>query len=148
MFETAIGTTIDIDAPAEKVFSALTDFPEYPVWSRFIVSITGNAKVGGRLAVTLDDGAGKPVTFKPTVLALAPDRELRWRGVLGASFVFSGEHYFRLSALDGGKTRLSHGEVFRGLLVPLLRAQLSTRTRAAFQAFNEALRARVEGPGA
>jgi hypothetical protein len=148
MFETSIGSTIDIDAPAERVFSVLTNFPEYPVWSRFIASITGDARVGGRLTVTLDDGAGKPVAFKPTVLALAPDRELRWRGVLGASFVFSGEHYFRLSTLDDGKTRLSHGEIFRGLLVPLLRGQLSTRTRAAFQAFNEALRARVEGHGA
>ena len=56
----------------------------------------------------------------------------------------TGEHYFRLHALAGGGTRLTHGEVFGGLLVPLLWGRLTTKTRQRFQDFNAALRARAE----
>ena len=41
-------------------------------------------------------------------------------------------------------TRLIHGEVFGGLLVPLFWKRLDARTRPAFEDFNAALRACAE----
>ena len=40
--------------------------------------------------------------------------------------------------------RFTQREEFRGVLVPLLWKQLDTRTRAGFEAMNEALKARAE----
>ena len=139
----SIETAIEIAAPVERVWRVLTDFARFPQWSRFILSIEGEARPGARLSARLDDGGG-PMQIRPEVLVCKDRDELRWRGVLGASFLFSGEHYFRLEALPGGGTRLTHGEVFGGLLVPLLWTRLNTRTRQGFEDFNTALRERAE----
>jgi hypothetical protein len=137
-----IETSMDISAPVERVWRILTDFASFPQWSRFVVAISGEMRPGARLAVRLDDGGGA-MQFRPTLLACAP-YELRWRGVLGASFLFSGEHRLCLETLPGERTRLMHGEVFGGLLVPLLWGRLDTRTRRGFEAFNAALRRHAE----
>jgi hypothetical protein len=55
---------------------------------------------------------GKPMTFKPTVLAADPARELRWLGRVLMPRLFDGEHGFRLEPTVGG-CRLHHGETFR-----------------------------------
>lgn len=138
----SIETTIEIDAPVERVWRVLIDFARFPQWSRFILSIQGEPRPGARLSARLDDGGGA-MQIRPEIMTCEP-HELRWRGVLGASFLFSGEHYFRLEALPGGSTRLTHGEVFGGLLVPLLWKRLDSRTRQGFQDFNTALRERAE----
>jgi hypothetical protein len=137
-----IETTIDIAAPVEHVWKTLIDFTSFPEWSRFILAIEGEAQPGTRLSVRLDDGGGA-MRMRPEVVACEERVELRWRGVVGAGFLFSGEHRFRLDALPGG-TRLTHGEVFSGVLVPLFWKTLNTRTRQAFHEFNAALRARAE----
>jgi hypothetical protein len=138
-----IETTMDIHAPVHEVWAALTDFARYPEWSRFLVAIDGEARAGARLEVQFDDGS-RPMTLRPRVLAAVDGQELRWRGVIGAGFLMSGEHYFRLTPLPGGGTRLCHGETFRGMLVPLVGKTLDTRTRGAFGDFNAALRERAE----
>lgn len=143
MSSRAFETTVDIAAPVERVWRVLTDFASFPQWSRFILAIDGEPRAGARLSARLDDGGGA-MLIRPEVLACEQGVELRWRGVLGAGFLFSGEHHFRLEALPGGGTRLNHGEVFGGLLVPLLWKRLDTRTRAGFEDFNAALRARAE----
>lgn len=144
MFRKTLETTIDIAAPESVVWAILGDFPRFPEWSRFIVGIDGSTNVGSRLSVRLNDGVGKPMSFSPKLLAMTHNEELRWRGTVGARFIFSGEHYFKLMPLPGGRTRVSHGEIFSGLLVPLLWRTLDTRTRTAFGRFNEALKTRVE----
>lgn len=137
-----IETTADISAPIDSVWRVLTDFPSFSKWSRFILGIDGQPRAGTRVSVRLDDGGGA-MTIRPVVLVCAP-HELRWCGVLGASFVFSGEHYFRLHPLPGGGTRLIHAEIFSGLFVPLLWKRLNSSTRRGFQDFNNALRERAE----
>ena len=139
MIEPAVGIAV----PVERVGRVLTDFPSYPQWSRFILSIKGEAREGARLSVRLDDGGGA-MMVSPEILACKAPAELRWRGVLGAPFLFSAEHHFRLEPLVGGGTRLDHSEMFGGLLVPLFWKRFDTRTRQAFQEFNAAIRARAE----
>jgi hypothetical protein len=138
-----IETSIDIAAPVDRVWHVLTGFASFPQWSRFILSIEGEARAGTRLSVCLDDGGGA-TQIRPEVLICKEPVELRWRGVVGANFLLSAEHWFRLQALPGGGTRLTHGEVFGGFLVPLFWARLNTCTRRGFQDFNAALRERAE----
>jgi hypothetical protein len=76
------------------------------------------------------------------VLAVRENAELRWLGALRWSWLFSAEHRFALTTVGDG-TRLVHSEVFRGLLVPLLRATIDP-TERDFRSLNAALRERVE----
>jgi hypothetical protein len=76
------------------------------------------------------------------VTAVRENAELGWLGALRWSWLFSAEHRFALAAVGSG-TRVVHSEVFRGLLVPLLRNTID-RTELAFRALDSALRDRVE----
>lgn len=143
MSEKQIETTVDIAAPVQRVWAELTSFANFSEWSRFILAIRGDLRTGSKLEVRLDQGKG-PMTIRPQLVVHNERQELRWRGTLGASFVFWGEHYFQLAPLPDGGTRFTHGERFGGVLLPLLWKSLDTQTRKAFGEFNEALRARSE----
>ena len=143
MSKRMIETSVDVAAPVERVWRVLTDFSSYPQWSRFILSIRGDAREGARLSVRMDDDGGV-MAVSPEIRVCDAPTVLRWRGVLGAPFLFSAEHHFRLEPLVGGGTRLDHSEMFGGLLVPLFWKRFDTRTRQAFQDFNAAIRARAE----
>ncbi|THF49235.1 SRPBCC domain-containing protein [Allorhizobium terrae] len=134
---------IEINAPAQDVWRVLTDFPSFADWSRFILSAEGKPAQGERLMLKMNDGGGI-MTFTPQVVVCTPAREFGWRGVVGAGFIFAGEHRFILQERAQGITHLIQRETFSGLLVPLLWKKLNTRTRAAFADFNMALKTRVE----
>ncbi|MFF4894327.1 SRPBCC family protein [Micromonospora chersina] len=140
---TAISTTIDIAASPQAVWEVLTDFAAYPEWNPFMRHIEGTAEVGTKLVVHLSPPGGRGMTFKPTVLAADPGRELRWLGKLGVGGLFDGEHSFVLTANADGTTHLIHGERFSGVLVTLFKGTLKN-THAGFDAFNHALKQRVE----
>ena len=138
-----IVTAIEVNATPEAVWRVLTDFAAYPAWNPFIVSIAGRASAGERLEVRIRPAGGKPMTFRPRVLKAEPGAELRWRGRVLVPGLFDGEHYFRISGAGAG-ARITHGERFSGLLLPLLRGGLERGTRDGFMAMNEALKRRAE----
>ena len=143
MAEHRIETRIEINAPPARVWAVLTDFAAMPDWNPFIRSISGELSPGGRLSVHVVPPGKSGMWFKPTVITLEPERELRWLGHLVVPGLFDGEHYFLLHRLDGPRTRLIHGEKFTGLLVGPFRATLAA-TQAGFEAMNAALKARAE----
>jgi hypothetical protein len=143
---TAISTTVDLDATPEVVWAVLTDFAAYPQWNPFIDRVTGSPSVGEKLIVHMKLNRGRGMTFKPTVLAATPGRELRWLGKLGVSGLLDGEHSFLLDTKTDGTTHLTHGETFSGVLVALMKRTLPN-TEAGFTAFNQALKQRVGNAG-
>ena len=78
------------------------------------------------------------------MISVVPGEKFCWRGKLFVKGLFDGTHYFILEDTDDGKTYLTHGENFRGLLVgPMLR-QIEKETLAAFKRMNLALKSKVE----
>lgn len=146
MVERRIETDIEIDAPASRIWALLTDFDRMPSWNPFITSISGNLAQGDRLSVYIVPPGKSGMRFKPTVLTIRPERELRWLGHLLIPGLFDGEHYFVLEAIGDGKTRLTQGERFSGLLVGLLSGALFA-TEAGFKAMNTALKREAERNG-
>jgi hypothetical protein len=140
-----IETSIDIQAPPDRVWAVLADWAAYPTWNPFVREIRGTPEVGSRLRVRLQLPGGSPMTVTPRLTDLDPDRRLAWLGSLGMSGVFDGNHAFELEPLEGG-TRLHQYERFTGALVPLLWPLLRRKTEAAFVAMNEAVKQRAEGP--
>lgn len=138
-----ISSTIDIDATPPAVWDVLTDFAAYGDWNPFMDRIEGAPQVGAKLVVHMTPPGGRAVTFKPTVLVATPGQELRWLGRLGVRGLFDGEHSFVLTPNGDATTRLTHGERFTGVLVALLKGTLKN-TPAGFEAFNQALKQRVE----
>ncbi|MCQ8774632.1 SRPBCC family protein [Streptomyces telluris] len=138
-----IATVIDIAATPERVWEVLTDLPRYEEWNPFIRHASGTAAPGRRLKLRVFPTGRRPMTFRPKVKAAAPAEELRWLGRTVLPGLFSGEHRFVLTDLDGGGTRVVQSEKFTGLLVPFLRRSI-TATVTDFESLNKALKKRAE----
>ena len=134
---------IEIDAPPAVVWDVLTEFDAYEEWNPFIRSISGNAQPGEKLTVRIEPPDGRGMTFKPTVLAAEPSRELRWIGHLLLPNVFDGEHALRIEPLDGERSRFIQEERFTGVLVAIVGKSLG-KTEAGFEQMNAALKIRAE----
>ena len=134
-----IKTTIDINASPAKVWTIFSDFKNYPKWNPFVASLNGDVKVGEIINIDLIT-----MKFKPVVLKFDQNEELRWKGKLFMKGLFDGEHYFQLTENPDGSTTFTHGEIFSGILVRLLKKKLDTETKEGFVKMNIALKKEVE----
>jgi len=139
-----VDTQIEINASTERVWSLLTDFPDYARWNPFVRSIEGVPVVGGSLNVFIQPPGAGGMRFRPTVLAFEPKCEFRWKGKLGIPGLFDGEHFFILEPQSETRLIFRQGEMFSGLLVPLFKRSLDGSTKQGFIEMNEALKRQAE----
>ncbi len=131
-------TTITIAAPPAQVWKVLTDTASYPAWNPNMVLI-GDLAVGN--VIEHDEGQGAHrMVFHPTIMTVAPDRALAWRGHMGPPHVFDALHYFTLAPQNGG-TAFTQGEHLTGVALWLFDTKQMV---PGFQAMNAALKARAE----
>lgn len=134
---------ITIKAGPAAVWSVLTDFESYPAWNPFIISISGEGKVGKQLSVSVKPFESRPMSFKPIILTFDKNKELKWKGKLFVTGLFDGEHYFKLNTNPDGTTHLVQGEAFSGLLIPLFQTYFQ-KVLEGFHLMNKALKKRCE----
>jgi len=139
MAQKEIKTAITINASKEKVWSILSDFENYPNWNPFILSLTGNMKVGENIKIVLPD-----MNFKPKVLAFEQNKEIRWIGKLLMKGIFDGEHSFVIEDNMDGTVTFKHEEIFNGILVGLFAKKLDRDTRSGFEQMNLELKRLAE----
>ena len=139
-----IETEITIKASAEKIWGILTNLQGYAAWNPFIIKSEGKIEEGEQLVNTMKLEGRAPQVFKPSITGVRPGRSFRWLGSLFVRGLFDGEHYFELEPLEGEKTRLIHGENFRGILVNLIMKMIGKETREGFQKMNHALKNEAE----
>lgn len=119
------------------------DFENYGNWNPFIKSIQGEKSPGGKLKVAIHPPNGKEMTFKPKILVLEQNRELKWMGQGPIKGLFDGVHSFQLEDQNDGTTKFKHEEVFTGIFVGLAKKTLD-KTEDGFKQMNEALKKECE----
>ena len=139
-----IRTEIEIQASDKRVWQLLTDFASFPQWNPFMRQAVGEPKTGARLEVRIQPSGASGMTFRPTVLKVEPNRELRWLGHLLMPGLFDGEHILTIESLAENRVRFVQREIFTGILVPLFAHGLDTDTRRGFEEMNRALKALAE----
>jgi hypothetical protein len=122
----------------------LTDFAAYPKWNPFVCRVEGEVNVGARLHVNIQPSGGKGMSFRPTVLAAEPNRELRWLGHLWLSGIFDGEHSFLIEPLGEGHVRFIQRERLKDLLLPFLSKMLDGDIQRGSNEMDQALKLRAE----
>jgi hypothetical protein len=135
---------VEIEATPERVWCLLTDFSSFPDWNPFIRRARGQIQSGERLEVYIQPSGASGMTFRPMLLTVEPQRELRWLGRLLVPGLFDGEHIFTIEPLSARRVRFVQREVFRGILVPLLWRSLGRDTLRGFGEMNAALKTRAE----
>jgi hypothetical protein len=139
-----ICTDIIIDAPAEKVWSILTDFESFDDWNPFIQVKKGKLETGAQLEVLLQLPGRKAITMKPTVVKVEPVREFRWSGSMWVKGIFDGEHAFRIEELDENRSRLIQCERFKGVIAPLILHIIGEDVQKGFESMNLSLKKESE----
>lgn len=138
-----IRTQIPVDASAEAVWNVLTDLEAFPQWNPFITRASGELREGGSLEIYMEPPGGKVMGFKTRLMAVEPNRELRWVGVFLHKTLFTGQHYFLIEPRGEGQVTFVHGELFGGLMVPFLGGMLR-KVEQGFEEMNRALKTKVE----
>jgi hypothetical protein len=137
-------TEIEFEGTPQEVWEVIADLPAYAEWNPFIKKIEGEPITGAKLEVRMEPEGERAMTFRPTVLAAEPGRELRWLGHLLVPGIFDGEHRWLIEETGPGRVRFTQSERFGGILVPLLWKKLRDGgTAKSFRAMNEALARRV-----
>jgi len=137
-----IATEIEINATAQRVWAVLADFAAYPRWNPFLLSVAGTPTAGRRIRFWFELPRGFRAPACATILRAERDTELRWAGSLPG--LFRAEHYFVIEGSGAAGLRFCHGEIFSGLLLPLVWPILRQRGREVYEAMNLALKERVE----
>ena len=139
-----LDSEIEIAATPERVWSILSNFPDYPNWNPFIRTIRGTPEVGASLVIQIQTGGTKSMTFRPTVLSAVPSRELRWLGRFLVRGLFDGEHRFSIQLIAEGKIKFRQSELFSGILVLLFKGTLDRNIKRGFEEMNRALKMKAE----
>lgn len=108
-----------IDAPPSRVWAKLTDAEGFPAWNSTVTSIEGPIELGKKLAIRVP--IAKDRVFTPKVVELEPERRMVWQD--GFFPMFQGTRTFTLTAA-GEKTEFEMVEVFRGVMLPMIKGSL------------------------
>lgn len=138
-----LDASVDIEAPAERVWDVLADTPRYPEWNPFVTRFEGELREGADVRVTVRAPGRSPVTFAARIARLAPGRELRWKGRWFLPGLFDGNHALTVEPLAEGRARFRTREEVTGLLLPFL-GKAMRQSQAGFEELCRAVKARAE----
>ncbi|HVU04282.1 MAG TPA: SRPBCC domain-containing protein [Polyangiaceae bacterium] len=140
-----IETSLDIAAPADKVWDVLADLRGWDEWNPVITRM--RATLSPRTPVSFVIAAGgREMKIRAEMIKVEFGRELRWRGPTNGALglMLRGEHYLVVESAGPARSRIVHGEQFEGLLLPVIWGKLRSDLEEAYSEMNRALKARVE----
>lgn len=139
-----IKTAIDVASSAEMVWRVLSNFPAYPAWNPFLISVDGHAAVGQKLKIRARMPRGAIKRFSARVVKVIPAAELRWRRRRVLEGIFDREHAFFIVPNGVKGVRFIQREHFSGVFARLILPFLAGTTRQAFDRMNHALKRTAE----
>ena len=94
-FSLMCGVTIAIAARPERIWTLLTDGPDFPRWNSTVASVEGRIAEGQTLRLRVP---GTERAFTPKVSGVVPNERMTWTG--GFAPMFKGVRTFALTRLD------------------------------------------------
>lgn len=134
----------DIDADLSVGWRVMTDFASFSQWNPLLRAVRGKPEKGAALGlrVARSLGSDETVRLPARVRVVASEQEIAWGG--GVPGLFDVHHYFRFERRAAG-FRFIHGEIFSGLLVPVIWPFIKGRVRLDnYKALNQAFKQRCE----
>lgn len=137
-------TEIQINSRPEILWKVITDFKNYYQWNPILQKIKGEPLIGNQLEIHLSTIGGKNRVYHPKVIKITPNHELRWKGTLLFSQIFSGERIFLIEKLSENKVNFVNKEIFSGIGVRFTSQKMEDDIVASFKKMNEALKKTIE----
>ena len=137
-------TEIQINSSPEILWKVITDFKNYYQWNPILQKIKGEPLIGNQLEIHLSTVGGKKRVYHPKVIKITPNHELRWKGTLLFSQIFSGERIFLIEKLSENKVKFVNKEIFSGIGVKFTTQKMEDDIIESFKTMNEALKKTIE----
>ena len=118
-FSMTCRVALNIQAPAARIWSLLTDANGFPRWNSTVTRLEGRIREGERLRIHVP---GTDRTFTPRVSGVVPDQRMTWTG--GFSPVFKGVRTFELTPCNDSSTEFVMEERFSGLMLPFVKGSM------------------------
>ncbi|HSA54517.1 MAG TPA: SRPBCC family protein, partial [Gemmatimonadaceae bacterium] len=100
--------TINIRAPVEEVYAALTDWERFPEWMTHVRDVRSSGprgEIGERTHWVVDGPAGTKVSWEAETTGLVPNEFIGWKSVEGATLRQAGSIRFAPTA-DGTRVQI------------------------------------------
>lgn len=118
-----ITSEIEIAATPEKVWNTLTDINGWNKWNPTVNQISGEAKLGSKLDITMVSKEGKGgkdgPKYSPKFIRLDSQKSFRWTATMMAGFLFTNDKHIILEETATG-TKVTHKELFSGMMVAMM----------------------------
>ena len=137
-------TTFPVAASATTVWGILVDFERWSEWNPSVPSISGDARVGSTLSLTLAMPHRPSAKVKATITELDPERRFSWHGNVGGDRFVAGTREFEIDPQPDGTVQVTHVETVTGLLFPVFRAIMGSAIQEHHDNLNTALKSRAE----
>jgi uncharacterized protein YndB with AHSA1/START domain len=135
----AYEATVLIDAPAERIWPALTDVAAWPHWDSGVTKVDGELALGHKLTITVAANPGRAFPVKVEDLQ-APGRMV-FRGGMPMG-LFTGQRTYTLAA-EGSGTRFTMREEYSGPLAGMIFRSIPD-LGPSFRQFAEGLKKQAE----
>lgn len=139
----AFATKTVIEAPAERIWSILTNAAAYPSWNSTVERVTGSIALGQKVTDYARASPGR--AFPLQVTEFEPNRRMVWAGGMPLG-LFKGTRTYELTPRPAGDVEFAMREEFSGLMAPLITRSIPD-LQPAFDQFAADLKARAEREG-
>ena len=109
-----------IRSTPEKIWKRLTDAKDFPNWNSTVTSIDGEISKGTKLTIRVKIAPDRK--FSPTVVEYEANKRMVWAD--GMAPMFRGERTYTLTSNPDGTTEFTMSEVFRGVMLPMIKGSL------------------------
>jgi len=139
-FRMECAVSITIKASPERIWGLLTNADDMPRWNSTVTSIKGPIALGTKLELRVPLAPKR--VFKPKVTECdAAAHRMVWSD--GAAPMFKGVRTYTLTTRGDGTTEFSMVEVFRGLMLPMIKGSLPDFA-PAFETYADDLKREAE----
>lgn len=144
MKNNVINVEVEIKAPAETVWSVLTDFANYAQWNPLMKSVEGEAKLNSQIKATIEAPGQKPINLKPKITTLIENEELAWRVRVVIPGILDMNHQHLIEKVSDDTVKYIQRETVTGLLSKSFLNKNKRNIEFAYTVINRALKSHCE----
>jgi uncharacterized protein YndB with AHSA1/START domain len=139
--------TVEIAAPAERVWQVICDLDRYPEWNPFVVACRSSLRVGDRIDMRVRVFPFFAQPQHETILEHEPGRRLCYGLPRRGSGALVSRRCHEVEAQGAARTRYVSRFELEGWMEPVVRRLLGGRLAEGFAAMSAAIGQRAESLG-
>lgn len=111
--------TVNVQAPASRLWALLTNAADFPRWNSTLISIEGKIAPGEHIQLKAKSAPDR--VFNLAISEFEPQKRMVWSD---GNAMFAGVRTFSLTLQTNGTTDFNMSEVYTGLMLPMIAGSL------------------------